>query len=190
MSLSVLVIPEDPTFNGHILKPLVQALLADAGRPSARVKRLENPRVRGYDDALRAIRRSLLERYGWFGLWLFFPDADRGSIAAMAKLESDLQANGVPLLCCPAEPEVEIYACAAFRRDMSETWNEARKNPRMKEEVFLPLLDMHGDPRRVGGGRDLMIRKSLENLQLLYRLCPELRVLRDRIAVLLIDQWA
>ena len=47
----------------------------------------------------------------------------------------------------------------------------------MKEEVFLPLLDVHGDPRRVGGGRDLMIRKSLGNLQLLYRLCPELRVL-------------
>ena len=189
VSVPVLAIPEDPTLNGHILKPLVQALLADAGRPTARVKILENPRVRGYDDALNAIRHSLHERYGWFALWLFFPDADRGSSEAMRKLESDLQAEGVLLLCCPAEPEVEIYACAAFRGYMNETWSEARKNPRMKEEVFQPLLEIHGDSRRVGGGRDLMIRKSLKNLPLLYRLCPELRVLRDQIAALVRDQY-
>ncbi|MFO1523674.1 MAG: hypothetical protein U1G05_16920 [Kiritimatiellia bacterium] len=37
MSFKVLVIPEDPTNNGYILKPLVQAILDDAGRPQARV---------------------------------------------------------------------------------------------------------------------------------------------------------
>ena len=178
----MLVIPEDPTLNGHILRPLAQALLADAGRPSARVKILENPRVRGYDDAVRAIRNVLVEPYRWFDLWLFFPDADRGSNEAMQNLETDLHAKDVSLLCCPAEPEVEIYACVGFRGDMSVTWSDARKNPRMKEEVFQPLLDMHGDQRRVGQGRDLMIRKSLTNLRLLYQLCPELELLRDRIA--------
>ena len=178
----MLVIPEDPTLNGHILKPLSQALLADAGRPFSRVTILENPRVRGYDDATRAIRNSLVDRYKWFDLWLFFPDADRGSSTAMRNLESDLHAKGVSLLCCPAEPEVEIYACAGFRGDMGVTWKDARENPRMKEEVFQPLLDRHGDPRRVGQGRDLMIRESLTNLRLLYQLCPELECLRDRIA--------
>ena len=36
MSVQVLVIPEDPTNNGYILKPVVQMVLAEAGKPSAR----------------------------------------------------------------------------------------------------------------------------------------------------------
>ena len=37
MSFTVLVIPEDPVLNGHILKPLAKAVIADAGRPAAKV---------------------------------------------------------------------------------------------------------------------------------------------------------
>ena len=180
--MKVLVIPEDPTHNGHILKPLAQALLADAGRKPARVQIMENPRVRGYADAVRAIRHEIVDRYRWFDLWLFFPDADRGSRNAMDRLEADLEAQGVSLLCCPAQPEVEIYACAAFLNDMTESWNEARRNPRMKEEVFQPLIERHGDQRRPDGGRGPMIKRSLRNLPLLFQLCPELQRLRDRIA--------
>ena len=65
--MTVLVIAEDPVHNGHILKPLVQALLADAGRGSARVQIMGNPRIRGYAHALRAIGdirlRSVSQRY-------------------------------------------------------------------------------------------------------------------------------
>lgn len=51
-----------------------------------------------------------------------------------------------------------------------------------------PLLARHGDRRRPGGGRDLMIGESLKKLPLLYRLCPELKSLRERIAELLTDR--
>ena len=108
--------------------------------------------------------------------------------------------RGTSLLCCPAQPEVEIYACAAFRRDlrdMKRTWAELRKDPRLKEDVFEPLLERHGDPNLPGEGRERMTTQSVKNLPLLYRLCPELKVhrnyehpsgLRDRIAALLKDQ--
>lgn len=188
MSLRVLVIPEDPTHNGHILRPLVQAIVVDCGRVAPNVKILENPRVRGYQDAVRAIRDSLVDRYGWYDLWLFFPDADLGKTETMERLESDLEAHNIQLICSPAVPEVEIYACAGFRGDMSDAWNEARKNPRFKEEVFEPLLAVHGDATRPGGGRDLMVKKSLRNLPTLYQLCPELVCLRDRIVECLSDQ--
>ena len=52
----------------------------------------------------------------------------------------------------------------------------------MKEEVFQPLLAQHGDARRPGKGRDLMIEASLQNLPLLFRLCPEIERLRERVA--------
>ena len=182
MSFRVLVIPEDPTWNGYILTPLTQALLADAGKPKTVVKLLENPRLRGYAHALRAIREELPDSYRYFDLWLFFPDADRAGADAMRRLEADLRSKSIPLLCCPAQPEVEIYACVGFRDDLPGGWEDVRTHPRMKEEVFAGLLQTHGDPRRAGGGRETMITRSLQNLQRLFQLCPETRDLRDRIA--------
>ena len=183
MSFRVLVVPEDPTLNGHILKPLAEALLGDAGRPRARVKVLDNPRVRGYPHAARTIRGDELHTsYAFYDLWLFFPDADRATPDAMEDLEADSRSRGIPLLCCPAQPEVEIYACVPFRDELHRPWKEIRTHPRLKEDVFDPLLAKHGHPRRPGGGRDLMIARSLRNLPLLYLLCPETKRLRDRIA--------
>ena len=105
----------------------------------------------------------------------------------MRDLENNVGAKGITLLCCAAQPEVEIYACVGFRKDMQEKWEEVRRHPQMKEKVFGPLLKRHGDPRRPGAGRDLMIARSLKNLPLLYQLCPELQRLRDRIAAHLQD---
>jgi len=185
MSFRVLVIPEDPTHNGYLLKPVVEAVLADAGRPRARVTVLNNPRLEGYDHALRAIRDELPDRYGFWDLWVFIPDADRASVEAMANLEKELGEKGISLICSPAQPEVEIYACAAFRKEISLSWDDVRSHAAMKEEIFESLLEHHGDSRRAGAGRDLMVAASLANLPLLYQLCPELNVLRDRITNLL-----
>jgi hypothetical protein len=181
MSFRVLVIPEDPTQNGYIPKPLVRAVVGDAGRPRARVEILSNPRIQGYDQAVRAIREDLAARYWFWDLWLFFPDADRASWQAMRDLERTLEGQRVRLRCCPAQPEVEIYACAGFVRELREPWDQARADPRLKEQVFLPLLQARGDPDRPGQGRDLLIAEALQSLPGLYRLCPELRELRDRI---------
>lgn len=182
MSFKVLVIPEDPTHNGYILKPLMQAILADAGKPNAKVDVLTNPKLNGYDHAMRAIRDELPDRYRFWDLWIFVPDADRASESAMSGLEKELKGKGVTLVCCPAEPEVEIYACAAYRGEIAGGWSSARRDARMKEDVFRPLLKRHGDDRRAGEGRDLMISQSLKNLPLLFQMCPELKLLRDRIA--------
>ncbi len=95
MSFRVLVIPEDPTNNGYILKPLTKALVADAGKPAAVVKVVDNPRLRGYGGAVHAIRHELADRYAMQDLWLFFPDADRAKPDAMRRLEEDrLSSNG------------------------------------------------------------------------------------------------
>jgi hypothetical protein len=187
MSFKVLVIPEDPTHNGYILKPLVQAIVADAGRPRASVTVLTNPWLGGYDHARRAVSGELVDRYGFWDLWLFMPDADRASPAAMQALEAELARRDVRLLCCPAEPEVEIYASVAYRDTLPVGWTLARQHPRFKEVLFEPLLAEYGDARRAGGGRDRMLAESLKNYPLLLQLCPELRTLRDRIARLLVQ---
>ena len=58
MSFKVLVIPEDPTHNGYLLKPLVERILGDTGKPNAKVTVLTNPRFQGYDQASKAIKNS------------------------------------------------------------------------------------------------------------------------------------
>lgn len=181
MSVRVLVIPEDPTHNGYILKPMVEMVLADAGKPGAKVDLLTNPRLTGYDAAVRAIRNDLATRYGFMDLWLFLPDADRATEPSMQQLEEHLATQDVTLLCCPAKPEVEIYACVGYRNEIEPSWNEVRTHPQMKEAIFDPLLRKHGDPRRPGGGRKLMTQHSIANRRTSYRLCPEVAALRSRI---------
>jgi hypothetical protein len=182
VSFRVLVIPEDPTHNGYILKPLMEALLADAGKLQARVQVLTSPRLNGYDHAVHAIKHDLPDAYRWYDLWVFVPDADRAKPAAMTALEAELTRQGVRLFCCPAEPEVEIYACAHWRAECGLPWGEVRRHRSMKEVVFEPLLATHGDSRSAGGGRVQMIESALRNLPNCLRLCPELQALRDRIA--------
>ena len=182
MSFTVLVIAEDPIWNGYILKPLTKALLTDAGKPAARVELLTSPRIRGYDHALTIIRKKLPGGYDFFDLWLFFPDADRATPDAMRRLKEDVASDGITLLCCPAQPEVEIYACVGFRDDLQESWDAIREHPRMKEAVFQPLLERQGWSDRVGGGRREMIERSLRNRRLFYQLCPETKRLREEIA--------
>ena len=182
MSFDVLVIPEDPTLNGYILKPLAQAIVADAGRPRANVTVLSRPRLRGYDHAVRSIRGELAELYSHLNLWLFFPDSDKATNDTARDLEAHAEAKGIRLLVCISQPEVEVYPCVAFRDEIGHTWDEVRNHPQLKEDIFSPLLATHGDRRRAGAGRDRMIRESVANLPLLFRLCPELRHLRDRIA--------
>ena len=180
MSTRVLVIPEDPTNNGHILRPVVEMVLAEAGRPSARVTVLTNPRLRGYDHAVQAIHDVLPNRYRHMDLWLFVPDADRATPAAMNDLEDHLAKAGVRLLCCPAQPEVEIYACSAYRSDLGISWQDAKNHPSFKEDVFAPLLKAHSN-RGPGGGRRQMTNASLANRKSFCTLHPEVAELRDRI---------
>ena len=181
MSTRVLVIPEDPTNNGYILKPLVEMVMEEVGRPRARVTVLTNPRLRGYDHAARAIRNDLAVRYRYLDLWLFFPDADRATPDAMKDLEDSLKSKDITLLCCPARPEVEIYACVAYRDEIGISWQVARDHTTFKETVFEPLLKAHAAKRGPGGGRGRMTKQSLANRQSFFSHCPEVAKLRDRI---------
>ncbi|MDR3228242.1 MAG: hypothetical protein LBT53_02345, partial [Puniceicoccales bacterium] len=161
MSFKVLVIPEDPTNNGYILKPLVEAILADAGKPNAKVKVLTSPRLNGFAQAKKAIDEELVDRYGFYHLWIFIPDADCAKPDSMREMENRLAKKNIKLLCCPAQPEVEIYACVAHRDQLGAQWETVRASDRMKEVYFAEILEKNGDSRAAGGGRTELIKASL-----------------------------
>lgn len=179
MSLKVLVIPEDPTFNGAILKRLVECLLAEAGRSRADVNVLTDPKLNGIEDAKRAIRNELPDRYGHVPLWLFLPDAD--CAGDLRPLEEEMQSKGIKLVCCAAQPEVEAWLLAGHRQKLDVPWREVRGHPRLKEELFAPFLARYGNPRLPDEGRDALMRETLRNYRGLLEVCPELKTLEDRL---------
>jgi hypothetical protein len=62
MSFKVLIIPEYPTNNGYILKPLIKRMMKECGKPNAQVDVLSNPRVQGYDNAKTLRSETIFER--------------------------------------------------------------------------------------------------------------------------------
>jgi hypothetical protein len=54
------------------------------------------------------------------------------------------------------------------------------EHPRLKDEVFEPFLEQHGDPRSAGGGRETLMRATLANYRGLLEVCPELKTLHAR----------
>lgn len=183
MSFRVLVIPEDPTHNGYILKPLVSRLLEEAGKPNAKILVLTNPRLNGYADAVKAIKGDLKERYGFYDLWLFMPDAD--CAGGLSEIETELGKQGVRLLCCAAQPEVEAWLLAGHRDKLQVGWTDVRSHPKLKEDIFAPFLKEHGYPLAAGSGREKLMSETLQNCRGLLDICPELADLQKRLCDLL-----
>jgi hypothetical protein len=183
VSFRVLVIPEDPTYNGYILQPIVERMLTELGKPNAHIMILTNPKLNGYPHAVSAIRGDLIDRYRHFDLWLFLPDADRAN--DLRGLENALAERNVHLFCCAAQPEVEAWLLAGYRDKLSIPWPEVRQHPRLKEDVFKPFLKQSGDPRSTGGGRERLTRQTLTNYRGLLSVCPELVELSERLRTFL-----
>jgi hypothetical protein len=179
MSFRALIIPEDPTNNGYILRPLMERMLQGCGRPNAKVTVLTSPRLQGYAQARRAIEEELVGAYSHFDIWVFAPDADVA--AGLVDLENRMRTQGVSLFCCAARPETESWLLAGHRDKLSINWGQVATHANLKEQVFEPFLRQYGTPERAGGGRDLLMRQTLAGYDGLMALCPELANLQERL---------
>jgi hypothetical protein len=182
VSFNVLVIPEDPTYNGYILQPLVERILRECGKPNSKVTVLSNPRAKGYEHARSLIEEGLLDRYSHMDLILFLPDADGNDRStAFEVLEARATQAGLRLMCQCAIQEVEVWLLAGHTDKLDRPWHAVRDDPHVKESVFRPFLARHGDVRRAGGGRDILMQQTLAAYAGLLARCPEIKELQDRI---------
>ena len=186
MSFRVLIVPVEPTNDRYIQKPLIETLLGVIGKPNARVEVLSNPRITGYADAKRLLHERVLEQYADRDLLLFLPDGDlRNRRAEFQTLEAEARKRGARLVCCAAVPEVEAWLLAGHVEKLELGWSEVRSHATLKESVFERFLTLHGDARRAGGGRDLLMRTTLSNYSGLLSRCKELAELEARLRAIL-----
>ncbi|MGA3370355.1 MAG: hypothetical protein ABSC48_01195 [Terracidiphilus sp.] len=192
MSLNVLVVPENPTYNGAILQPLCERMLRECGKTQARIEVMANPRTNGYEHAKSLFPGTILDLYSHKHLVLFLPDSDgkdRG--AEFARLEAEFEqeaaaiAKPIRLVCCAAVPEVEAWLLAGHedKWEPDWQWGTMRADRSIKENYFYPLLEKHGrdESRYPDEGRKQLMAAALRNYAGIKQRCPELQELEDRV---------
>lgn len=192
MSLNVLIVPEDPTYNGAILKPLCERLFAECGRTQAKIEVMANPRTNGYEHAKSLFSGTILDIYSHKHLVLFLPDSDcedrTGEFAAMeADFERKAIAMGkaIRLICCAAVPEVEAWLLAghADKWEPDWKWGTMRADRSIKENYFYPFLQKRcqDESRYPDEGRKQLMVAALRNYAGIRERCSEVQELEARI---------
>jgi hypothetical protein len=118
-----MVIPEDPTNDQYILKPVVEQLFAGLGK-SPRVQVLANPRLRGISEALSApILADIVAMYPMVDLFLVLVDRDAEQ-KRPGQAEERAQEHPDQLFVCLAIEEVEVWMLALHRDLLETSWQE------------------------------------------------------------------
>lgn len=191
--MRVVVICEDHTLDAYILKPVVEQIFSEAGRP-ARVQVSSNPRVQGYPQATNpAILEKTYENHPMADLFILVLDADCKEDERADALEQRLQTageSGVALAAVLAIQEVEVWALALHKDKLRSAWQDVRDDCDPKEHYFEPFIQLQGWRRSPGKGRSMAMRPLKTQWASLKRRCPEVQQLCDDVQAFLDAQGA
>jgi len=181
--VKVLVIPEDPTYDQYILKPIVERLFRDLAKP-ARVQVLRDPRLGSVSQALNPTTLAqIIDKYPMIDLFLLLIDRDGDQQHRPEKAQALEDAFG-RLFVCLAIEEVEVWMLALHRDALPAPWLEIRTEMHPKERFAEPFLSeyerRHGPS--VGAGRKGAMRSLGSRWKGMLQVCSELRELKEKIA--------
>jgi hypothetical protein len=182
VSYNILVVPEDPTSDHYILKPLIRAASKHAGESNAVITVMTDPAMKGVDQVLsRQTLQTVIARYPQVDLFLLVVDRD-GSPARDQSLADHVEsarqrlAGRQRLDGRTAWQELEVW-CLAGRSGGARSgraWREVRAEPHAKEIHFDPVVRGLSLAHSPGGGREILGRQAAKNYTRVRALCPEL----------------
>ncbi|MEX1361880.1 MAG: hypothetical protein AB1Z98_02070, partial [Nannocystaceae bacterium] len=115
--MKVLVIPEDPTLDQYVLKPIIERMLADHGL-KARVDALRDPHLRGVAQALDStIVAEIIRDNPMQDLFVLMVDRDCDRLGNSTKAAARVAEHEGRLLACLAHQEVEVWMLALHRTE-------------------------------------------------------------------------
>ena len=174
--MRVLIIPEDFEKDQHILKPIFERLFQSIGKPRARVRVCQNPRLRGIDQALNAERMlEIVERYrGMTDIFILCVDRD-GEIGRRQRLDQleSLCSTVIEFLAANAWEEIETWVLAGVNLPTAWRWADVRAEIHVKEVYFEPFADQRGLSGRPDGGRKLLAAEAARRIDAIRQKCPE-----------------
>ena len=180
--MKVMVIPEDPTLDQFILKPIVEHIFADC-QERPRVQVLSNPRLRGVAQALdAAMLQHIVSMYPMIDLFLVMVDRDGDEQKRPAEARARESEHPGRVLVCLAVEEVEVWMLALHRARLDDSWQAIRAERDPKERYAQPFLTAHAPRLAPGGGRVWAMRSLGSEWRGLLSVCTEIDELKTRIA--------
>lgn len=181
--MNVLIITEDPTLDAFILEPIIKKMLAEVGRPQARVRVCRDPVFRGLEQILKAESlQEIIERYqNMVDLFLLCVDRDgnehrRGVLDRWEQFCSGLlqTVRRRAVLAEHAWQEVEVWALAGCDDLPNEwSWRTIRAERDPKELYFDPYVRRRNLVQGPGLGRQVLGQQAAARYDRLRQLCPE-----------------
>lgn len=179
--MKVLVIPEDPTLDQYILKPVVARIFADLGK-SPRIGVLSNPRLRGVSQALdSAVLADIVSNHPMIDLFLVLVDRDGDTKRPALAQQRETEHQGRLLVCLGIE-EIEVWMLAIHREGLDASWKEIRAEIHPKERFAQPFLEAKAPRLDPGGGRAWAMRDLGARWRGVLQCCEELDELRQRVS--------
>lgn len=178
--MKVLVIPEDPSLDQYILKPVVARIFADLGK-SPRIEVLSNPRLRGVAQALdSAILSDIVATFPMIDLFLVLVDrdGDEGRLAVANAREAEHPNH---LFVCLAVEEIEVWMLAIHHRTLDSPWQEVRAEIHPKERFSNPFLREKAPKLGPGAGRSWAMGELGRQWRGVLQKCPEIAGLKQKI---------
>ena len=154
-------------------------MLAEIGKPRAKVQVCKDPLLRGVTEALKWERiQEILDRYRMVQMFLLIVDRDgvEGRRTALDALETravTILATDCVFLAENAWQEVEVWLLAGHDLPKDWRWQEIRQDPNSKETYFLPFAQQRGVVDGPGQGRKTLAREAAGKYTRIRSLCPE-----------------
>lgn len=178
--MKILVIPEDPTNDQYILKPIVEQMVKRVGI-LGRVEVLRDPHLHSITQALDP---KLLERIvhenKMIDLFLVLVDNDCDYFKAENKCKERQKQFPGKLLYCLAVQEVEMWMMA-LHEEFARGWQSHRKECHPKENLCAPFLQKMQWDLGPGSGYKRAMRDLGPKFDRLLNFCPELHSLLQEL---------
>ncbi len=176
--MKVLIIPEDPTLDQYILRPIITKLFADLGRP-LQIKILLRPRLRGVSEALDSLKLAgVVGSFPMVDLFLVIVDRDgvesRQALARAREAEHPRR-----LMACLAVEELEVWMLACHSEAFA--WRDVRAEIHPKQRFANPFLKERAPQLDAGQGRTWAMRALSGQWRGVLERCPEIKELKQRI---------
>jgi hypothetical protein len=186
--VNVLIIPEDFRKDQFVLKPIIQRMCSEIGKPRANVLMCFDPLLGGVHQATNWERiADILGMYPMVDVFLLLVDRDgvvprRTVLNGLETGAKEVLGNDRTLLAENAWQEIEVWALAGQDLSKKWSWNEIRNDIHPKEAYFEPLAKNRGLLDEPGQGRATMGREAAANYKRVLSLCKEdVQALQERL---------
>ncbi len=177
-----MVVPEDPTLDQYVLKPIVERLFANLGK-MPRVQVLSNPRLQGVSQALDGeILADIVDTNRMIDMFLVLVDRDGDDTKRPRQAKERTRQHADRLFVCLAIEEIEVWMLALHRGRLGVPWRDVRAEHHPKERFAHPFLAAHAPKLSAGGGRAWAMRELGSKWKGVLEVCPELAELQQTLA--------